>query len=65
MASSGTNETIRYEPDERCPPLVSIGVGLQGVIFGLAPLVLVVAITASAGGQGESYLSWAVFAALI
>ena len=65
LASSGTNETIRYEPDERCPPLVSIGVGLQGVIFGLAPLVLVVAITASAGGQGESYLSWAVFAALI
>ena len=65
LASSSTNETIRYEPDERCPPLVSTGVGLQGAIFGLAPLVLVVAITAGAGGQGESYLSWAVFAALI
>ena len=59
------NESIRYEADEACPPLVSIGVGLQGAIFGLAPLVLIVAITAQAGGQDESYLSWAVFAALI
>ena len=42
-----------------------MGVGLQGVIFGIAPLVLIVAITAQAGGQDESYLSWAVFAALI
>ena len=59
------NEGIRYEADDPCPPLVCIGVGLQGVIFGLAPLVLIVAITARAGGQDESYLSWAVFAALI
>ena len=59
------NESIRYEADDPCPPLVCIGVGLQGVIFGLAPLVLIVAITARAGGQDESYLSWAVFAALI
>ncbi len=42
-----------------------MGVGLQGVIFGLAPLVLIVAVTAKASGQGESYLSWAVFAALV
>ena len=42
-----------------------MGVGLQGVIFGIAPLVLIVAITAQAGGQDERYLSWAVFAALI
>ena len=59
------NEGIRYEADDPCPPLICIGVGLQGVIFGLAPLVLIVAITAAAGGQDESYLSWAVFAALI
>ena len=58
-------EGIRYEADDPCPALVCIGVGLQGVIFGLAPLVLIVAITARAGGQDESYLSWAVFAALI
>ncbi len=59
------NESIRYEAEEACPPMVALGVGLQGAIFGLAPLVLIVAITARAGGQDESYLSWAVFAALI
>ena len=59
------NQGISYEADDPCPPLVSIGVGLQGVVFGLAPLVLIVAITARAGGQDEGYLSWAVFAALI
>ena len=32
------NEAIRYEADEPCSPLVCIGVGLQGTIFGLAPL---------------------------
>lgn len=40
------NEATRYEADERCPPLVSIGVGLQGVVFALALLILIVAITA-------------------
>ena len=65
MSSSSSNEAIRYEADESCPPWVFIGVGLQGVIFALAPLVLIVAITARAGGQDESYLSWAVFASLV
>lgn len=59
------NEAIRYEADERCPPLVSFGIGLQGVTLALAPLVVVVAITSRAGGQDESYLSWAIFTALI
>ena len=64
-STSNTNQAIRYESDERCPLWASLVVGLQGAVFALAPLVLIVAITARAGGQGESYLSWAVFAALI
>ena len=59
------DEAIRYEPDEPCPAPVSVAVGLQGAILGLAPLVLVVAVTARAGGQDRAYLEWAVFAALI
>ncbi|MDE2736444.1 MAG: hypothetical protein OXI72_18755, partial [Gemmatimonadota bacterium] len=59
------NANIRYELDERCPLPVAIGVGVQGIMIGLAPTVLIVAITALAAGQDESYLSWAVFAALI
>lgn len=56
---------MRYEADENCPLWMSLGVGLQGTVFALAPLVLIVAITARAGGQDESYLSWAVFASLV
>lgn len=65
MSSPGVDEAIRYEPDEPCPVPVSVAVGLQGAVLGLAPLVLIVAVTARAGGQGQDYLEWAVFAALI
>ncbi len=65
MASARLHETIRYEPDEQCPPFVAIGVGAQGVAMVLAPVILIVAVTARAAGQDEQYLSWAVFAALI
>ncbi|MDE2716728.1 MAG: hypothetical protein OXI33_06890, partial [Chloroflexota bacterium] len=65
MASPRLNKTIRYEPDERCSPLVALGVGAQGITLVIAPTVLIVAITVLATGQGESYLTWSVFAALI
>ncbi len=65
MTAAHVNEHIRYEPDERCPPLVSVGVALQGVMLTLASTVLMVTITVRAADQGERYLSWAVFAALI
>ncbi len=58
------NEYIRYEPDGQCPPRLSIVVALQGVVLALSNTVLFVTIMARAGGQGEQYLSWAVFAGL-
>ncbi len=65
MTSPPAEQAIRYEPDEPCPAPVSVAVGLQGAVLGLAPLVLIVAVTARAGGQDQSYIEWAVFAALI
>ena len=69
MTSTGSHpsnsEGIRYEPDDPCPPLVLLGVGLQGVMLILASIVLIVAVTARSGGQDGDYLDWAVFAALI
>ena len=58
-------QDIRYEPDERCPPAVYIGVGLQGVLLILTPMVVSVATVMRAGEQPERYLTWAVFAALV
>jgi len=59
------NEYIRFEPNDPCPPLLATGVALQGVVLTLANTVLFVTITARAADQGDAYLSWAVFAALI
>ena len=59
------SESVLYEPDEGCSLLVSVGVGLQGVLMILAPTVLFVAIVVQAADQGERYLSWSVFAALL
>ena len=65
MTAPGSGEAIRYEPDEPCPPLIALGVGLQGVMLVLATIVLIVAITARAGNQDDSYVTWAVFASLV
>ena len=65
MSSLSTNQAIRYEPDEPCPPLIALGVGLQGVMLVLATIVLIVAITARAGNQDDAYVTWAVFASLV
>lgn len=65
LKSAQSIEGIRYEPDEPCPLILALGVGVQGIIIGLAPTVLIVAITVLACGQDADYLSWSVFAALI
>lgn len=65
MGASEGSDTVRYEPEDKCPPLLLLGVGVQGVMLILATIVLVVAVTARAGGQDDSYISWAVFAALV
>ena len=65
LSPTRVNQSIRYELEERCPPLVALGVGAQGITFVLAPTVLIVAISVLAAGQDEQFMSWAVFAALI
>ena len=59
------NEQIRFEPDEACPPLLAIGVALQIVIVMLAGTIMITAIIVRAGGQSDTYLSWAIFMALV
>ena len=65
MTRARLNRHIRYEPDDPCPPLVTLGVAFQGVVLILANTVLMVTIIVRAAGEGELYLAWAVFAALI
>ena len=59
------NENIRYEPDDRSPHPVSAGLGFQITAITLAPVAIAVAIIARAAEQPESYITWAVFAAVV
>ncbi|MXY77421.1 MAG: hypothetical protein F4Y40_10155 [Acidimicrobiia bacterium] len=64
-AVEGENRNVRYEPEENPPPAVTVGAGLQAATIIVAPVVLTVVIVARVAEQPESYISWAVFAALI
>ena len=55
---------VRYQPDETPPMALAVGLGLQLAVLSVAATVLVPAIIIRAGGGSESYLSWAVFAAV-
>ncbi len=55
---------VRYQPDEQPSITLTFGLGLQLAILSVAATVLVPAIIIRAAGESESYLSWAVFAAV-
>ena len=55
---------IRYEPDERPPHALALGLGFQYAMFAVAGIVVTPAIVVRAAGAGEDYLTWAAFAAL-
>ena len=56
---------IRYEPDEKPPAALAFGLGVQLAILCLAGIVLTPAIVIRTAGGSESFLSWAVFAAVL
>ena len=55
---------VRYQPDDRPPAALSVGLGLQLALLCVAGIVLTPSIIVRAAGGGETYLSWAVFAAV-
>ena len=59
------NENILYEPDEKPPPLVTLGAGVQSAAIMVTRVVVTVVIVARIAEQPESYISWGVFAALV
>ncbi len=65
MAAAIVNEHVRYEPDEKPPPLIALGAGAQAAMLIVAPVVLTVVIVVRIAEASESYLVWGVFAALV
>ena len=60
-----TNEHVRYEPDERPPWPVAAGVGAQAALVTVPGVVITVVIVARIAEQPASYITWAVFAAML
>ena len=59
------DNSIRYEPNERPPTPVALGVALQIAVVAVAPVVVNTAVIVRAAGQADSYLSWTIFGALV
>ena len=59
------SSSVRYEPHERPPSLLAFGLGFQQSALCIAGVVLTPVIVIRVAGQGEPYLTWAVFAALL
>ena len=59
------NDQIIYEPEEESPPLITLGVALQGVIIVLSNIVAILTTFLVAANAHGSYVTWAVFASLL
>ena len=57
--------SVRYDADAKPPPALSLGLGVQLAVLVVAGIVLTPAIVIRAGGGSETFLTWAVFAAVL
>ena len=64
QAIPGSVRDVRYEPDERPPLALALGLGFQFAMLTVAGIVLTPAIVVRAAGGSDSFLAWAAFAAL-
>ena len=60
-----TEQHVRYEPDDRPPLPITLGLGLQYALISVASVVLAPTLMITTAGGSDAYLSWAVCAALL
>ncbi len=65
LDSAQGDGVIRYEPEDRPPGAVTVGVGLQMAIVTVPTVVLQVVIFTRIAEQPDSYVAWAATATLI
>ena len=59
------SSAVLYEPDERLPPRLHVGLGIQNAFITIPSIVLIPAVVVRAGGGTEAFLTWSVFAAVL
>ncbi|MYE14628.1 MAG: hypothetical protein F4X99_23800 [Gammaproteobacteria bacterium] len=65
MAAREAESGILYEPDERAPPLLATGFGLQFAILTLSSMIVIPMTVFRSAGSPEALVTWAAFASLI
>jgi len=60
----GRSELL-YEPDEKCPPLLTLISALQIFVPNTISLVVLAALVVRASGESDAYLSWVTFTVLV
>lgn len=63
-SESGGAPAPRYQPDEKPPPGLALGVGLQLAVLNIAAVMLIPMVVMRAAGMTDAYLSWAVLASV-
>ena len=61
---SSSRQDVLYEPDERPPLAMTVGLGLQYALISVASIVLTPTVMIDIAGESEAYLSWVVFSAM-
>ena len=67
MESQTANSTssVRYQPDERPPRTLAVGLGFQAAILTFTPIITLPLVIMQAADQGAAYTSWAIFMAVL
>ena len=56
---------LHYQVDEKPPPGLTLGLGLQLAVISVTAPILIPTVVMRAAGAAEAYLNWAVFAAIV
>ena len=62
---SKDSSNLRYEVNDRPPPVLASGLGIQLAVLIIGGVVLTPAIVITAAGGDKSYITWAVFGAVL
>lgn len=65
MTASDSADTIRFEPEEHPSLAITVATGIQAALANIESIVIATVVVFRIAGEFESYLPWAVFAALV
>ena len=65
MAESTAERTVLYQPDERPPTTLTVGLGCQYALLSLSGMIMIPLLIFRAAEAPEALLTWAVFASIV